>query len=247
VARQVYGVNPVRELVRARARDIATVYLLEGETGPALLQLRAALASAEVAVEQRTRAELDALAGGARHQGVIALAGEYEYASVDGILARAAQDKTPALVLVLDGVQDAGNLGALVRSAHVLGAHGVVVPKDRAARVTPAVVKASAGATEHLPIAQVVNLVRTLEELKEHGLWITGACLGKGAVPPWQVDLSGPTALVVGAEGKGIRPLVEKTCDLRVEIPMAGGVASLNAAAAGALLLYEARRQRAAT
>jgi 23S rRNA (guanosine2251-2'-O)-methyltransferase len=153
-------------------------------------------------------------------------------------------------------VQDPHNLGALVRSAHVLGAHGVIVPKDRAAQVTPAVVKTSAGATEHMAIAQVVNLTRALEELKQEGLWIAGACFDDGQgqgqskakaskiQPPWEVDLTGPIALVIGAEGKGIRPLVERTCDLRIEIPMVAGVSSLNASAAGAVLLYEARRQR---
>ncbi|MCC6995401.1 MAG: 23S rRNA (guanosine(2251)-2'-O)-methyltransferase RlmB [Deltaproteobacteria bacterium] len=254
-ARQVYGVNPVRELIKKRADDVVVVYLLEGETGPALHALRAELATRKVPVEQRSRAELDLIAGdGSRHQGVIAVAGEYPYSTTADMLKRAADAGEPALILALDGVQDPHNLGALVRSAHVLGAHGVIVPKDRAAQVTPAVVKTSAGATEHMAIAQVVNLTRALEELKQEGLWIAGACFddgqGQGKArasriqQPWEVDLTGPVALVIGAEGKGIRPLVERTCDLRIEIPMVAGVSSLNAAAAGAVLLYEARRQR---
>ncbi len=256
-ARQVYGVNPVRELVKKRADDVVVVYLLEGETGPALHALRAELATRKVPVEQKSRAELDLIAGdGSRHQGVIAVAGEYPYSTTADMLKRAADAGEPALILALDGVQDPHNLGALVRSAHVLGAHGVIVPKDRAAQVTPAVVKTSAGATEHMAIAQVVNLTRALEELKQEGLWIAGACFDDGQgqgqskakaskiQPPWEVDLTGPIALVIGAEGKGIRPLVERTCDLRIEIPMVAGVSSLNASAAGAVLLYEARRQR---
>jgi 23S rRNA (guanosine2251-2'-O)-methyltransferase len=173
---------------------------------------------------------------------VVAVTGDYLYATVEAILAAAAG--RPPLVMVLDSVQDPQNLGALVRSAHVLGGHGVVVPRDRAVGVTPTVVKASAGATEHLPIALVTNIARTLDDLRKAGLWIVGAVAGD-AKPPWQIDLAGPTALVLGAEGKGIRPLVLRGCDLCVRIPMLGRVASLNVAAAGAILLYEAARQRA--
>jgi len=149
------------------------------------------------------------------------------------------------LLLVLDGVQDPQNLGALVRSAHVLGADGVLIPRHRAAPVTPAVVKASAGATEHTPIAQVTNVARTLEELKERGIWIVGASALGGRLPS-EIDLTVPVALVLGSEGKGVRPLVLRACDLLVRIPMAGRVASLNVSVAGAILLYETVRQRTA-
>ncbi len=237
-ARLVYGINPVREALRAkRAR---TVFLAEGVKAALVLSGEARQAGAQV--EQRPREELDALAPGAPHQGAIALCGEYEYAELEDLLARAPR---PALVLVLDGIQDPGNLGALVRSAHVLGAHGVVIPKDRSAEVTPAVVKTSAGATEHVPIAQVVNLSRALEQLKEAGLWVAGAVLGEDSQLPWEIDFTGPMALVIGSEGKGIRPLVERHCDFRIRIPVLGQVSSLSAPAAGAALLYEAARQRA--
>jgi 23S rRNA (guanosine2251-2'-O)-methyltransferase len=178
------------------------------------------------------------------HQGVVAITGEYPYAQLDEILNVAGRAGVPPLVLVLDSVQDPQNLGALVRTAHVVGAHGIVIPKDRAVGVTPVVVKASAGATEHMKIAQVVNVARALEELKAAGLWVVGA-VAAGGEPPWKIDYTGPCALVLGAEGKGIRPLVLRGCDLLVRIPMAGQVASLNVGAAGAMLLYEAARQRA--
>jgi 23S rRNA (guanosine2251-2'-O)-methyltransferase len=144
-------------------------------------------------------------------------------------------------VVVLDSVQDPRNFGAVVRSAYVLGAHAVVVAKDRAAPASPVAVKASAGATELVPIAQVVNVVRALETLKERGIWIAGA-VASGGEPPWKLDFKGPIAIVVGAEGKGLRPLVERSCDYRVTIPAAP--MSLNVSVAAGALLYEARRQR---
>jgi 23S rRNA (guanosine2251-2'-O)-methyltransferase len=242
VPRVVYGQNPVRELLTARAKEVNVVYLAAGDTGAALRDLHAICRSRGVEVEERGRAELDALAGaGARHQGVVAIAGEYVYADLDQLL-EDLEGKTPLLV-VLDGVQDPRNLGAIVRSAHALGADGVVIGKDRAAPVTPAAVKAAAGATEHVPIARVTNLARALETLKQRGVWTAGAVV-EDAPPPHEVDLTGPIALVLGAEGKGLRPLVERGCDHRVLIPMLGQVASLNVSVAAGILLYEATRQR---
>jgi 23S rRNA (guanosine2251-2'-O)-methyltransferase len=146
--------------------------------------------------------------------------------------------------VVLDSVQDPHNLGAIIRSASVFGADAVIIPRDRAVGVTPVVVKASAGATEHMPIARVTNLARALEQLKQAGVW-TVAAVADDAQEPWNLDLTGPIALVMGAEGKGLRPLVAKTCDFRAKIPMAGQVASLNVSVASGALLYEAVRQRA--
>jgi 23S rRNA (guanosine2251-2'-O)-methyltransferase len=243
MSRLVYGANPVRELLRARAASVQVVYLAAGDTGPALRDIARMCKERQVGFEERDRAELDALAGGdARHQGVVAVAGELDYADLDQLLDDL-EGRTPLLV-VLDGVQDPRNLGAIVRSAHALGADGVVVAKDRAAPVTAAAVKASAGATELTPIARVTNLVRALETLKERGLWTVGAVVTP-APPPTALDLRGPVALVVGAEAKGLRPLVLRACDHKVQIPMAGGLASLNVSVAAGILLYEARRQRA--
>ncbi len=243
MSRLVYGVRPVLEALRARAREVSLLLLAEGETQKAVREVVDAARAAEVAVETKARAVLDEMVGGGNHQGVCAVVGEYKYVDPEDLVEAARARGEPPLVVVLDGVQDPQNLGAIVRTAHVLGAHGVVIPKDRAVGVTPAVVKASAGASAHVPIALCTNRVRALEELKEAGLWIAGAATG-GSNAPWQVDLKVPLALVLGAEGKGIRPLVLRGCDLLMQIPMLGRVASLNVAAAAAILLYEVARQR---
>jgi 23S rRNA (guanosine2251-2'-O)-methyltransferase len=235
--RLVVGVHPVLELLAARGRDVVQIFASHDDV---LAQAR----SLGVPAERRQPAELDVLAPGLRHQGAVALVGEYPYVDPDELCA---PSRGTPLVLALDSVTDPQNLGALVRSAHVLGASGVVIPQDRAARVTPAVVRASAGATEHTAIASVVNLVRTLEAFKQRGLWIVGAVAGgEGVRLPWQIDFREPTVIVIGAEGPGLRRLTRKVCDLHVMVPMAGRVGSLNAAAAGAILLYEAARQRGA-
>ena len=244
--RIVYGANPVRELVQSRPKDVNVVYLAAGDTGAALKDLYALCRGRGIEVEERERSQLDALAGeGARHQGAVAITGEYAYGDLDELLDELDERKLVPLLVVLDGVQDPRNLGAIVRSAHALGAHGVVVGKDRAAPVTPAAVKASAGATEHLPVVRVTNLSRALETLKERGVWTVGAVV-REALAPSSVDLAAPTALVLGAEARGLRPLVERGCDHKVQIPMVGRVASLNVSVAAGILLYEAVRQRRA-
>jgi len=244
MARVVYGVHPVREALRSG--KVQALFVAEGETGPALKEILDAARAANVQPLAHLRTQLDALAHGGVHQGVVAVVGEYNYAQLDELVQIAQRAGKPPLLLVLDSVQDPQNLGALVRTAHVAGVHGVVIPKDRAAGVTPSVVKASAGATEHLKIATVVNIARALEELKEQHVWVAGAVAAGGSKAPWEIDFTVPIALVLGAEGKGIRPLVLRGCDLLVKIPMFGKVASLNVGAAGAMLLYEVVRQRAA-
>jgi 23S rRNA (guanosine2251-2'-O)-methyltransferase len=239
----VYGLRPVEELLRSQ-REVAVIYLVEGERSAALSAIATSATAAGVQVTARARLALDALSGGKPHQGVVAVAGDFPYLEPLDLVARATEKLEVPLLLVLDGVQDPQNLGALVRSAHVLGAHGVVVPRDRAAQVTSSVVRASAGATEHTAIARCANLARTLEELKAAGVWTVGA-LADGGEDPWRLDLTVPLAVVLGAEGTGLRPLVVRGCDLLVRIPMVGRVASLNVGSAGAILLYEVMRQRA--
>src|SRR5262249_15877203 len=187
---------PVLEALAARRREVSAVYTSEDAVEKQARTLG-------VPCERRTRPELDALAGpGVRHQGAIAVVGEYPYATVEAVVAAV----TPPLVLALDSVTDPQNLGALVRSAHMLGAGGVIVPKDRAAQVTPAVVRASAGAREHTKIASVTNLARTLEELKERGLWIVGAVAGGAGAPlPWQGGFRPPPPPLIGSGGTGPR------------------------------------------
>jgi 23S rRNA (guanosine2251-2'-O)-methyltransferase len=250
MSRLVYGVGPVRELLRSQPRSVTVLYVAEARRSrgadPAT-ELAADARRRGVAVEIRPAAELDAIAGpDANHQGLIALAGEYEYAEVDDALAAARAAGEPPLLVALDSVQDPHNLGAVIRSAYVLGAHGVIIPRDRAARVTATVTKVSAGATEHLAVAQVTNLARTLEELREAGLWRVAVAAAPDAQPLWTIDLAGPICLVLGAEGSGIRPLVSRQCDFFADIPMPRpGVGSLNVSVAAGAALYEVTRQRA--
>jgi 23S rRNA (guanosine2251-2'-O)-methyltransferase len=243
--RVLYDVNPVRELLRAGGEGLSELWLVEGGDRPrAFSELERMARGLGAKVRSAPRARLDRLASGAGHQGVVAVVADYRYREVEDLLAAArALGEAPLLVL-LDGVEDPGNLGAVIRSAHALGAHGVVIPRDRAAGVTPAVAKASAGAIEHCPVARVANLARTLEQLKVEGIWSV-ASVQDAERELREVDLAGPTALVIGGEGSGVRPLVRRTCDHAARIPMAGRVGSLNASAAAAIALYEAARQRA--
>ena len=246
----VYGVGPVRELVNARPRAITVLYAAreraEARGADPIAGLVDVARASGVTVELRPLRELDKLApAGARHQGAIAITGAFRYADLDELVAAAAG--RPPLVVVLDGVQDPHNLGAIVRSAYLFGACGVVIPEHRAAEITPTATKASAGATELVAIARVPNIVRALEQLKEAGLWTCAVAAATNAKPIASLDLRGPLALVVGAEGDGVRPLVARTCDLHAIIPMAAaGVGSLNASVAAGVALYEVARQRTA-
>jgi 23S rRNA (guanosine2251-2'-O)-methyltransferase len=236
--------NPVRELLRAGAEGLTELWLAEGgDRARAFADLQRMARDHGAKVRTAPRPRLDRLAGVTQHQGIVAVVADYRYREVGDMLAAAAAAGMPPLLVLLDGVEDPHNLGAVVRSAHALGAHGVVIPRDRAVSVTPAAAKASAGAVEHLAIAQVTNLVRTIEELKEAGIW-TVAAVPDGDRDLASVDLRAPTALVIGGEGQGVRPLVRKSCDHAARIPMAGRVGSLNASTAAAIAIYEAVRQR---
>jgi 23S rRNA (guanosine2251-2'-O)-methyltransferase len=244
--RVVYGVNPVRELLRAGGEGLAELWLAEGGTrGAAFAELDRLGRAGGAKVRTAPRAKLDRLAGTDRHQGVVAIVADYRYADLDDLVARAEASGRAALLVVLDGVEDPHNLGAIIRSAHALGAHGVVIPKDRAVGITPAAAKASAGAVERCPVARVTNVAKSLEALKEAGIWSV-ALAADGERALGDVDLAGPTALVLGSEGEGLRPLVRRTCDLSARIPMSGGLDSLSVSASAAVALYEAARQRGA-
>jgi 23S rRNA (guanosine2251-2'-O)-methyltransferase len=241
--RIVYGVRPVEELVRARPRDVSVVYLAEGTRSPETERVVQAARERGVSVEIRPRRMVAALAGADVHQGLVAVTGRFRYATLDDLLAAATRAGQPPLVVLLDGITDPHNLGAIARSAEVLGAHGVVVPSRGSASVTPGAVKASAGATERVRIAEVPNLLRAIDALRDEGLRVYGAGAGAGERID-RVDLTGPLALVVGAEGRGMREAVARRCDGRFHIPQRGEVASLNASVAAAIALYEAARQR---
>lgn len=196
-----------------------------------------------IRVETLDRRELDRRAGD-HHQGVLAEAEPFAYAHISDLLAKADERGEPPLLLALDSLQDPQNFGTLLRTAQACGAHGVLIPSHRAVGVTPAVSNASAGAVEHLLVAQVTNLARSLAELKSGGVWIYGLAVDAGQ-SFWETDLTGPVALVVGSEASGLGRLVRETCDVLIQIPMArGAIQSLNASVAGSLVLYEILRQR---
>jgi 23S rRNA (guanosine2251-2'-O)-methyltransferase len=234
--RFVYGRHPVEALLEARPKTVVRLIVVrESERLPAVERAR----QVGVRVEVVPRDRLASLARTEHHQNLLAEASDYEYAPLESVVPATGA----ALVLALDSVQDPQNFGALVRSAECFDASGVVVPQDRAAAVTPAAGKASAGAVERIAIAQVVNLARALEALKERGAWITGLA-GDGDDVIADVDMTGATVIVVGAEGSGLRPVIRKACDRIARIPIGGKTESLNASVAGGVALYEAARQR---
>ena len=240
----IEGRNPVREALKA-GRPIRRILIAEGvsDRGP-VAEIVAAAGTAGVKVDRVPRHVLDRMAKGRVHQGVVAEADPYRYRSWEDAVAAAKERGEIPLLLALDGVTDPMNLGSLIRSAEAAGAHAVLVPKRRAAPVTPIVEKASAGAIEHLPVDQVNNLERTLERCKQAGLWVVGLA-GDAPQDIWEcVLLAEPLVLVVGAEGKGISRLISERADALVRIPIAGRVGSLNAAVAGAVALFETLRRR---
>ena len=241
MVRVIYGFHPVEAALRRHHKDVKGIFISgRGRAG----QVKDLAERAGVQVQESSASELDALCHGAAHQGVVAVLGGYPYVAVEDLLE--ARDPPP-LLLFMDGVQDPQNLGAIFRSALLLGATGLVIPRDRAAGVTPTVVRVSAGATEHLPCARVTNLARALEQAKAQGLWVAGSVVS-GGQDPAHLDLTGPLALVLGSEHKGIRPGVLKGCDLKITMPtIPSPVVSLNVATAATALLYEIGRQRRAS
>jgi 23S rRNA (guanosine2251-2'-O)-methyltransferase len=240
--RTVHGMNPVRELLRAGEAP-AEIWVAQGAERARLAEVLRLARERGAKLREAPRQKLDRLAGTDRHQGVVAVVADYRYRELEELLAAARARREPPLLAILDGIEDPQNLGAIVRSAHALGAHGVVIPRDRAVGITSAAAKASAGAVEHCPVARVTNLAQALESLKEVGIW-TVALAADGERVLSALDLTGPTAVVVGAEGQGVRPLVRRTCDYIARISMAGAVSSLNASASAAICFYEAARQR---
>ena len=228
----IYGIRPVIEALRSRRREVFEILDTKGNR-----EVAEAAAASGVSVRKAPRARVEDLARGGAHQGVVARVGPYPYAYLDELLAF-----PDPLLVVLDGVTDPRNLGAVLRAADGAGATGIVIPKDRAVGVTAAAVKASAGASEHVPVARETNLRRGIDRMKEAGVWVYAAEVGETLYSG--MDLTGPVALVLGSEGRGVRRLVREGCDGALSIPMLGAVGSLNVSVAAAVLLYEVRRQR---
>ncbi|PID38439.1 MAG: 23S rRNA (guanosine(2251)-2'-O)-methyltransferase RlmB [Proteobacteria bacterium] len=244
MSRLVYGLHPLRERLRRGRSEISALWVDEGRARrDAELEALLAKLPAEVTPQRVPREQLELICGSSSHQGVVAAVGDYPYVDLEGLLEGDAVEATPALLLVVDGVTDPQNLGAMLRSALVFGASGVVLTRDRCASITPTVVRVSSGASEHLRCARVTNLSRALEKLKELGVWIVGT-VERGGEHPARIDLRVPCALVLGSEGKGMRPNVKKHCDLLLTLPAAGPIGALNVAAATTAAFYEAARQR---
>ena len=237
----MFGRHPVLELLRADSRRVEEVAVLAGGRGPALQDLLAFARSRGVKVAFRTREQLTSMAGTPHHQGVVARVAGASYSSLAELFALARGE--PAFFLALDQVQDPRNLGAILRSAEAAGVHGVVLPKHHSAGLTPAAAKSAVGALDLVPVARESNIVQCLEAMKNAGIWIIGA-VTKGGMVAWDTDLTGPVCLVLGGEGEGLRPLVARTCDLLVTLPMRGRLGSLNVSAAAAVLCFEVLRQR---
>lgn len=239
----VFGLHAVSAALRHQPQEVQEIWLDRDRRDRALAQIRALAAESGIPAHECNRRELDHLAPNARHQGVVARA-RAPQAARENDLERLLDGVTQPLLLVLDGVQDPHNLGACLRTADAAGVHAVIVPADRAAGLTATARKVASGAAESVPFVQVTNLARTLERLKQRGIWFAGLA-GEGGQSLFELDCTGPLGLVLGAEGGGLRRLTREHCDWLVHIPMAGQVESLNVSVAAGIALYEAVRQRA--
>ncbi len=241
----LYGRNAIREALRAERRQVYKLWIAEGvkESEP-VAEILTIARQRQVPWQRTERCQLDKASGTQHHQGMVAEASGYPYVALDAILDQVRTSEEPALLLLLDCLQDPQNFGALLRTAEVVGAHGAIMPSRRSVDVTPAVVNASAGAVEHLLVAQVTNLVQCIEHLKAKNIWVVGLEDHPEARSLYEADLGMPLALVVGSEGQGLRRLVRQRCDFLLRLPMRGRVASLNASVAGSVALYEVWRRR---
>ena len=244
---RLYGRQTVRELLRARRRTIHRIHVLDSaRSTPELKEIESLARKSNTPVAGANRNRLSMLVGDVNHQGVIAETGPYPLLSEDDLVGLLAKREEP-FVLVLDHLEDVQNVGSLIRTADAAGVDAVIIANRRAAGITPAAVRVSAGAAEHMKIAAVPNIVRTMSRLADVGLWFAGLEATEGAVPYTEQSLTGSIGLVVGSEGRGMRRLTREACDHLITLPQLGDVASLNAAVAGAIAMFEVRRQRGAS
>ena len=239
----VVGRNPVIERLQRESEDVEKICIVEGSTHARIHQIIALAEQAGIPIKYCPRRELDRLEPSVPHQGVIALIRAPQYSDLSAILAKVQHGERDALLVMLDGVQDPRNLGAILRTADAANADAVIIPKNRAVGITAAVHKASAGASAYIPIVKVTNLARTIDTLKKAGIWVAGAT-GDASLPYTDADFNGPLCLVLGNEGTGIRRLAKEKCDYLVHLPMFGKIESLNVSVAAGVLLYEVIRQR---
>lgn len=238
----IAGRNPVMEALKSNT-DINSIMVAKGSTEGVVRAIISKAKKQGIPVKEVSPVKLDALIPAKNHQGVVANISPVKFYNVRDILKVAADKGEDAFVVILDGIEDVHNFGAIARTAEACGAHGIVIHKHRAAPVSSMAVKASAGALMHIPIARVTNITRTIQELKEKGLWIAGTDMAGGS-KYYEANLKGPMGIVIGSEGKGMSRLVRETCDFNVQIPMLGKMSSLNASNAAAIVLFEVLRQR---
>ena len=237
---KIEGRNAVLEALRA-GKPIDKLYVLDGcPDGPVRTIIREAK-KGDTIINYVKKERLDQLSETGHHQGVIAMAASYEYATVEDILEKAREKGEAPFIFVLDNIEDPHNLGAMIRTANLAGAHGVIIPKRRAVGLTPTVARTSAGAINYTPVAKVTNLKQTMEQLKKEGMWFV--CADMDGTPYYQMDLKGPMGLVIGNEGEGVSRLIKETCDFVASIPMKGDIDSLNASVAAGVLAFEIARQ----
>ena len=245
MAEKIIGRNAVMEALRTD-REIERLIVLRQKPGAkaegSLKKILAKARDRHIPVDYADRAGLDRIAGGGTHQGGIATVSDYEYRTVEDLLRTAEERNETPFLIILDGLEDPHNLGAIMRTAECAGAHGIIIPERRAVTVNATVMKTSAGAAEHIGCARVTNIARTIEQLQEQGIWIYGCDMDGASL--YETDLKGPAAIVIGNEGRGISRLVREKCDFIISIPMKGQINSLNASNAAAIVTYEALRQR---
>lgn len=237
----IVGRNPILEALKSE-REIEKIFVSKGELKGSINKIIGMAKDKKIPIQYVDRNKLDSISEGTPHQGVAAIVTSYKYCSVDDILDKAKKIGEDPFIVILDEIEDPHNLGSIIRTAECGGVHGIIIPKRRSASVTQTVVKASAGAVEHMLISKVNNITKTILELKEKGLWIYGADMA-GEEYYFEKDFKGPKALVVGSEGKGITRLVKENCDFLVKIPMLGKISSLNASNAASILIYEVVRE----
>ena len=238
---KIEGRNAVLEALRA-GKPIDKLYVLDGcPDGPVRTIIREAK-KGDTIINYVKKERLDQLSETGHHQGVIAMAASYEYATVEDILEKAREKGEAPFIFVLDNIEDPHNLGAMIRTANLAGSHGVIIPKRRAVGLTPTVARTSAGAINYTPVAKVTNLKQTMEQLKKEGMWFV--CADMDGTPYYQMDLKGPMGLVIGNEGEGVSRLIKETCDFVASIPMKGDIDSLNASVAAGVMAFEIARQR---
>lgn len=238
---KIEGRNAVLEAFRS-GKTVDKLYILDGcQDGPVRTIAREARKH-DTIIQYVAKERLDQISETGKHQGVIAVAASYEYATVEDILAKAKEKGEPPFILLLDNIEDPHNLGAIIRTANLAGAHGVIIPKRRAAGLTAVVARTSAGALNYTPVAKVTNLKTVMEQLKKEGMWFV--CADMGGTTYYDLDLKGPIGLVIGNEGEGVSHLVKENCDFVASIPMKGNIDSLNASVAAGILAFEIARQR---